>query len=407
MHIDVLTDQTSGRGPPEVRADSASVRHLEAGWLALAAVFAVYRIVPFLPDGVNGFAASNFLYSYSAGLHKRALVGSTIELLGGYLSGPRIYALSLALLAGLTVALLAFTARVMLASRSNLVLLLALLGGPAVLPHFSYALGYFDPILIVCALLVATLIGSPLPKALSVPVAAILCALGSLVHESFLVTAFPLVVIVQILRKPGQMSLLWPLAAVLLLVPVAVQIAGHPSLPLDQYIARATLRTDIHLSREAFELLDFSPTENLHYLLQHYGNAVTDLRLLTAFVIPLPYFVWLYDLYRVAATVRPFDSKERRILAVSVLAPMALMLVGFDALRWVSFACVNCSIFVHECLRADTSGELGQALERHVRSPRFMLLTLWAFAIGSLHVVDSNGFGSGVHALGRGLGFIS
>jgi hypothetical protein len=383
------------------------VRHLPSGWLALAAAFDIYRIVPFLPEGVNGFAASNFLYSYSAGVHKRALVGSVLEWLGGSLSGVSLYELSLAMLGLFALALVLFTARVMLASRASFVLLLALIGGPAILPHFAYALGYFDPLLVVDALLIATLITSALPAALSVALAAVLCAAGSLIHESFLMTALPLVVIVQLARGASQWRRLLPLVAVAVLVPVAVQFAGHPSLPLDQYVARAATRTDIHLSREAFELLYFSPQENLRYLVQHYASASTDLRLLTAFVLPLPYFLCLYDIYRVAATARPVDMRTQRVVAISILIPMALLLVGFDALRWVGFACVNCAIFVHECLRADASGAVERACERYVRSPRFVLLALWSFSLGSLHVVDSNGFGSGVHSLGRGLGLFT
>jgi hypothetical protein len=381
-------------------------RPLQAAWLWLAGLFVLYRIVPFLPDGVNGFAASNFLYSYSAGVHKRALVGSVIDLLGGELPGPRIYALSLLILLLLAGGLIAFTAKVMLASRVNLVLALALLGGPAVLPHFSYSLGYFDPILILCALLIASLVSSSLPQAVSMSVAAILCVAGALTHESFLLAAFPMVVIIQYVRRPGQMRVLWPLAGVLIAVPVVLQLAGHPSLPLDQYLARAAARTDMRVNLEAFQLLYFSPRENLDYLVHHYTNVVTDLRLATAFLVPLPYFAWLADLYRVASASRPPDPNGRRVLAALVIAPMALMLLGFDALRWVSFACLNCSIFILESLRVDSAGAVSQAVERYVRSPRCALLALWSFAIGSLHVVDSNGFGSGVHSLGRGLGLI-
>jgi hypothetical protein len=46
------------------------------------------------------------------------------------------------------------------------------------------------------------------------------------------------------------------------------------------------------------------------------------------------------------------------------------------------------------------------ALDSYVRSPRFIILALLSFAIGALHVVDSNTVGSGVHAIARGLGII-
>jgi hypothetical protein len=88
-----------------------------------------------------------------------------------------------------------------------------------------------------------------------------------------------------------------------------------------------------------------------------------------------------------------------------VLAPLALILVGFDALRWVSFACLNCSLLVFECSRAEAP-EAREALTLYLHSPRFWILALLSFTLGPLHVVDGNGVATGIHSIAHGLGLV-
>jgi hypothetical protein len=374
-------------------------------WLAVAGLLILFRVISFLPGAVNGFAAGHYLFSYAGGFHKRALPGAVLDAVFGYLPGKLIYALSLGTLAAFTVALLVFMRRGLLASNETLVLGLVLLGTPAVLPHFAYSIGYFDPILVICALVTLAVLDSRLPEWLKLLLACVPCAIGVLTHESYLFAAFPLVLARALLRGQPTRASLWVLAALVAVVTVAVQLFGHPSIPLDQYLTQAAARTDLAPEPETFRLLYFNLRENYAYLAEHYSNALTDARLAAALIVPIPYFVMLHDLFRLATRATGATPTRVWMARILVLAPLILILVGFDALRWVSFACLNCSLLVFECVRAQTPGARA-ALTGYLHSPRFWILALLSFTLGPLHVVDGNAIATGIHSIAHGLGLV-
>ena len=374
-------------------------------WLAAASLLIIFRVISFLPDQVNGFAASHYLFSYTDGFHKRALPGAVLRAVTGYLPGKAIYALSLAMLAAFTVALLAFMRKGLLASKESLVLGLVLLGAPAILPHFSYSIGYFDPALVICALLAVAVLDSALPDWLKLVLACVPCTIGVLTHESFLLAAFPLVLAHALLSgKPEQVSA-WILAGIVGVMTVAVQFHGHPSVPLDQYVSQAAARTDQAPDPEAFRLLYFNLRDNYVYLTQHYSSVLTDARLVAALIVPIPYFVMLHDLFGLAIRATGAPSNRVWLARFMVLAPLALILVGFDALRWVSFACLNCSLLVFRFARTEHP-EAREALTLYLHSPRFWILALLSFTLGPFHVVDGNGVATGIHSIAHGLGLV-
>lgn len=322
-----------------------------------------------------------------------------------YLPANTIYALSLGVLAALVFALLWFMRRGLLASNESLVLGLVLLGAPAILPHFAYSIGYFDPILVICALLTLALLDSPLSDGLKLLLACVPCAVGILTHESYLFAAFPLVLARTLLEgKPVRFSL-WALTGLVVAATVGVQLSGHPSIPLDRYVALAAGRTDVAPEREAFRLLYFNLGDNYAYLAQHYASVLTDARLVAALIVPIPYFVMLHDLFGLATRATGATPTRVWLTRIMVLAPLTLILVGFDALRWVSFACLNCSLLVFECARAERP-EARAALTLYLNSPRFWILALLSFALGPLHVVDGNGVATGIHSIAHGLGLV-
>jgi hypothetical protein len=384
----------------------SSAERLHWAWLSVVPVFAVCRLVAFLPPMINNFATSHYLFSYVAGFHKRALIGSLLGLYFDWLSAAAIYAISLGTLAIFVVTLLVFLRRVLLASATMLILGIVLLGSPGVLPHFAYAIGYFDPILVICAMLALALLTSALPDWLKVPLAFLPCAFGVLTHESFALAAFPLVVACSLIARSPKRTAIWSLAIAVFVLTIVVQVIGHPSIALDQYMQQAAARTDTGVNADAFELLYFQPGENLYYLLRHYFSITTDVRLLAGLIVPIPYFLMLRDLYRRAVGASAMTAGTRPVVCACIFAPVVLALVGFDVLRWVSFVCLNCSLLIFEYVRSDASGAVAEAVTRYMRSTRFVLFALFSFALGALHVVDSNTLGSGVHAMARGLGLV-
>jgi hypothetical protein len=151
--------------------------------------------------------------------------------------------------------------------------------------------------------------------------------------------------------------------------------------------------------------LYFNLRDNYIYLAQHYSSVLTDARLFAALIVPIPYFVMLRDLLRLATPAKGLTPTRMWMARLLVLAPLALILVGFDALRWVSFACLNCSLLAFECI-GEEGPEAREALSLYLHSPRFWLLALLSFSLGPMHVVDGNGIATGIHSIAQGLGLV-
>jgi hypothetical protein len=375
-------------------------------WLPAAAVFILVRLLVFLPGEINTFAASHYLFSYTNGFQKRALVGAVLGLSFNYLTADLIYALSLGVLMALAIALLAFVRRPLLMSKEMLGLGLVLLGAPAVLPHFAYAIGYFDPILIICALLTLAILDSTLVGWLKLSLALIPCVIGVLTHESYALNAFPLILACTLVSPKSEKMPIVILTGAVCVMTVMVQAFGQPSIPVDQYMSHAAVRTDVVLDLEAFQLLYFHLRENFIYLAQHYSSMMTVARLVAGLIVPIPYFLLLADLFRLMTQAVGISRRRILVLGVCLLAPLLLALVGFDVLRWVSFACLNLSLLIFACIRSDDSGRVRDALTRYVHSARFWGLALFSYTLGPLHVVDGNGIATGIHALAHGLALV-
>ena len=158
-------------GAPAMSERMPAVRPQHGLWLALAGLLVAFRVIPFLPVEVNSFAASHYLFSYNAGFHKRALPGAVLAACFDHVSSAAIYAISLCTLAAFAIALVLVLRKPLLGSRTALVLGLTLLGAAGVLPHFAYSLGYFDPILVICAVLAYGALASSLADWMKVTLA--------------------------------------------------------------------------------------------------------------------------------------------------------------------------------------------------------------------------------------------
>jgi hypothetical protein len=390
-------------GMPVVSGPGPAGRPQNGLWLALVGLLVVFRLIPFLPAGVNSFAASHYLFSYHGGFHKRALPGAVLASCLDHVSSATIYAVSLGTLAGFVIALMLLIRKPLLSSKTTLVLGLTLLGAAAILPHFAYSLGYFDPILVICAVLARGALGAPVPDWLKVTVAFAFCAIGILTHEIFILAAFPLVIARTLVSEAPRTGALWVLAILVAAATVVVQIAGQPVIPLDEYMTQASARTDFKADVEAFGLLYFHPGENFSYLVEHYSNVLTDARLLAGLLVPIPYFLLLLDLFQAATAAAAVSYRTKLMICACIFAPLLLMLGGFDALRWVSFACLNCSLLIFEYLRGERAEAVEEALRGYVLSARFVILALLTYSLGALHVVDGNAIATGIHSLARGL----
>lgn len=173
------------------------------GLVAWAMVVTMARAV----RGPNDFAEAHWLIDYRFGFVKRGLAGSVYSLLAGTglvpQSAAAIAVLSFVVLAALAVALLVLARRVR-DSKADPALSFAAASVFATSPfvvmaaHFT---GYLDHLIVIVAIVAAWLAA----RGRSWP-AAVLAAVGVLLHESFLLVGLPLVVVATSIAPAEPLS---------------------------------------------------------------------------------------------------------------------------------------------------------------------------------------------------------
>ena len=166
------------------------------------------------------------------------------------------------------------------------------------------------------------------------------------------------------------------------------------------------LRTDMTVEPGTFMLLYYQPKSNLANMLDYYSSPMVDVRVLAGVIVPIPYFLMLRDLFRITVGRIGLDLRARIAVTACIFAPLLLLLLGYDVLRWISFVALNCSLLVMALIGGDCAGVIRAGVSDYVLSGRFAILALLSLALGPLHVVDGNGIATGVHAVARGLGLV-
>jgi hypothetical protein len=152
-------------------------------------------------------------------------------------------------------------------------------------------------------------------------------------------------------------------------------------------MAAAQQRTDMPLEGTVFLVLSNTLHQQLRFVAALYDKKLIAGVLLSC-LISLPYFAVLVWLLRGALARRGYTSKSRWAMLLLLCAPLLLLPLGHDVMRWVAAACVNISLFLLYLYRSGTPAER-LALTGWTATPLYGALLAYALALGPFGIASN------------------
>lgn len=347
----------------------------------------------------RAYGPTHYFLNYQHGFLKRALLGELL-LPFHFISLHAILAIELAIFAAV-VAVTYFVFRgALFGTLEERALAAFLLAAPALLPHFAYLSGDLDSVLYICTVLVAgAFLAMTASAALACAIA--LSVIALLIHEAFLLLFYPLILAIMIdlcRRQRLRSSLVIVQLVVVAIVFLAILHYGKWAVPHPEYMAAAQQRTNMPLEGTVFLVLSNTLQQQFRFVAALYTRRLIAGVLLSC-LVSLPYFAALVWLIERALGARGYAGKSRWALLALLAAPLLLLPLGHDVMRWVSAVCINISLFLLYLLSttesASESAE-GRVLTAWTRTPLYgamlgYVLALGAFGIASTRLVTNIG----------------
>lgn len=292
------------------------------------------------------YGPTHYFLTYQHGFLKRALLGELLLPLH-FISLHAILAIQL-LIFGTLVAVTYIVFRATLfGTLEERALAAFLLAAPALLPHFAYLSGDLDSLLYIATVLA---VGAflAMPAAAATVCAITLSIVALLIHEAFVLLFYPLLLAIMIdlwRRRRLSAGALIAQLVVIAIVFAAILHYGKWSVPHPEYLAAAQQRTNMPLEGTVFLVLFSTLRQQLHFVAALYTKRLLAGVLLSC-LVSLPYFATLVWLMQCALALRGYLEKMRWALLLLLCAPLLLLPLGHDALRWISAICVNVSLFL-------------------------------------------------------------
>ncbi len=335
-------------------------------------LFSVLRGIRF----PGAWTATHYLFNYSFGFTKRALIGSLFDFLGwpSLFQYPTHVFIASALLIANVVLLLQIL-RQWVESENELLVYGAIIFAcsPAVV-FLAHSIGYHDHIgllLTLLALRIKRVSHRYLFVAVSFPIAI-------LIHEAIFLLFYP-VIFCSFLseylatKKAIQLFMLGILSAGLLLLTIGVNSA--PLAPDQAFELYKTLQTkaDFALRVDSFDVLVNSTTDNIREAVSYWRRGHTPYLVVLSFLGILPTVVFLG-----LTAIRSYrENSLPRVLVVSsvfaCLTPFILYFFGSDTDRWHALVAILSFLMLH-CISLTAPRQL--RMRAVVVEGRFMLLFL-------------------------------
>ena len=332
--------------------------------------------------GDERYGVTHFLFTYEYGFHRRALLG---EILSWFLS-PNYTILRIVGFAGSVAAILfayAFFAKELFADFEKRAFAVFLLVGPAFAPHFARMLGPDSVSIILAIIALMALRWRPSDFMLLVFVTP-LVIISLLIHEVFIATLYPLIFLIILFlwdrKKIGTVFLLSHLCIVIFSL-LTILYFGDFDIDPYAYAQIVQSRSGYDPAIEAFEALSRSISEQFIFVRGEYTLGGI-LSIIISLGVSSPY-IFAVTALAVFATRAVAMSGWQTILAMVILiSPIALVIIGHDVMRWVSFACINVSLWAAFIYRMDHAA-VGPTVRKAVRSEWFFVVFLWCLGIGA------------------------
>ena len=294
----------------------------------------------------RAYGPTHYFLSYQHGFLKRALLGELLLPLH-FISLHTILAIELVIFAAVVAVTYIVFRGTLFGTLEERSLTAFLLAGPALLPHLTYLSGDLDSLLYIATVLaVGAFLAMPAAAAVASAIALSIVAL--LIHEAFALLFYPLllaIMIDQCRRHRLRPGLVFAQLAVVAIVFLAILHFGKWSVPHPEYLAAAQQRTNMPLEGTVFLVLSNTFQQQLHFVAALYTKQLIAGVLLSC-LVSLPYFATLVWLMQSALAVRGYTDKSRWSLLLLLCAPLLLLPLGHDVMRWVSAVCINISLFL-------------------------------------------------------------
>jgi hypothetical protein len=312
--------------------------------------FACAATVAFLSDvlisepGIGYWKPSHFVVNYETEFSKRGIIGQAFQLLQVEPSIGNATAFSYGLVAVLVVLFWYLGTRCIgTDGREWPVYVSFLLFSPAGFLQFGVDLGRFDQIHIV--ILIATVLLLRTSYQALVP---LLCVLGTLAHESFVVTTAPVIVVILCHHAlvVGNRITWAALAALSTGVTFAAvlmfgQVNGATLVQMQSELV--SMGVPAKMASETTRIWQWSVQDNIETTLRYYFKKPHILAWNMASVsLVLAYMaVWTRNM-SVPDNLSGRVKTRFRVLLLTVAAtPLLLLPAGLDAARWAAIMCVN------------------------------------------------------------------
>ncbi len=349
----------------------------------------VLASLPWLAGTLHrAYGPTHYFLSYEHGFLKRALLGELLLPLH-HIGLHAILGIEVVIFAIVVAITYLVFRRALFGSVQERALAAFLLAGPALLPHFAYLSGDLDSLLYCCAVLaVAALL--EMPGTLGAFCTIVLSIVALLIHEAFLLLFYPLLLAIMIdlcRRHRLRAGTVLAQLAVVTIAMLAILHYGKWSVPHPEYMAAAQQRTDMPLEGTVFLVLSNTLHQQLRFVAALYDKRLIAGVLLSC-LVSLPYFAALIWMLRGTLATRGYTRKSRWTLLLLLCAPLLLLPLGHDVMRWVAAVCVNISLFL---LYLYGTGEPNErrALTAWTATPVYGALLAYALALGPFGIASN------------------
>ena len=328
----------------------------------------------------NLYAVAEYFLTYKHGFVKRGLVGELLSHLG-YLSASHVQWIEVASLLFTVVVSYAIFRRMLAGPFDAALVAVLFLCSPAALSHLGILAAQPDVVLFAMLLLAYGCLVR-LPENWAPLTAFVPCAVALLVHEGFLLLFYPAVLALlwdgYRNRRFSLAPILVHLAALATLF-VCILRFGKIHINPEAFYYEAHARTDVPFDAGIFFVLTNTLGNQIHDTMIGYSPAFMAGVLLSALFL-LPAVVGMFVILLRVNLARAAPLPAWGIAAVFV-APLGLMILGHDVMRWVAGSVVGISLLL--AWIAETDREVFAASFPASRMTAFGVI-LYGFAVGPL-----------------------
>jgi hypothetical protein len=335
------------------------------------------------------YGPTHYFLNYQHGFLKRALLGELLLPLH-FISLRTILAIELAIFAAVVAVTYIVFRRTLFGTLEERALAAFLLAAPAFLPHFAYLSGDLDSVLYLCAVLaVGAFLTMPAMVAAACAIALSIAAL--LIHEAFVLLFYPVLVAIMIdvwRRHRLRTGVVITQLALIGIIFLAILHFGKWSVPHPEYLAAAQQRTDMPLEGTVFLVLSNTLQQQLCFVTVLYTKQLIAGVLLSC-LVSLPYFGILVWLLQSALAVRGYAKKTRWGLLLLLCAPLLLLPLGHDVMRWISAICINVSLFLLYLYSTGPDPAERRACTTWTATPLYPAMLGYTLALGAYGIAST------------------